>query len=105
MNREIEIKKMKGLKKGDTINLKGENYLVEDFREIHSEDKGKKKDEKQFIFKKLDSQGHLKGKYSLIRAKNTGDIKFYKAVEKKENSKDSFKYQARKSFFSCGKIK
>ncbi len=99
MNKVIELNKPKKLKKGDKVQIKGADYIVREFRTIQSDKGAKKLNTKKISLIKEDGKGHLKGKYLAMQNEKTGETKFYKGIEQREISPNSFKFQSVKSMF------
>jgi hypothetical protein len=99
MNKEVEITRLKKLKKGDKIKLKDRNYIIEDFKEISSDKEGRKVEAKEVILRGEGKEEHLKGKYAIIYNEKTGETKFCRMIEEKEASPNEFKFKSQKTFF------
>lgn len=100
----IEIQKLKKLKKGDKIKVKGEEYIVEDFKDIYHDDESKKMAVREIILNKKKGTGDLKGKHALTYNEKTGEIKMFKGIQEREVSPGGFKFSSKKVFFSHRKI-
>jgi len=99
----IKIQKSKKLKKGDRITIKGQEYEVEDFKDVRSDDQPKKMELKRIVLKKVGGIGDLKSKYAAVYDEKTGEIKLYRETEERniEQSKygNKFEYKSEKTFF------
>ncbi|MBS3084525.1 hypothetical protein J4411_01275 [Candidatus Pacearchaeota archaeon] len=95
MNNKI---KLRNLKKGDLVNIRGENYEIKNFDEKYHGDE--KIIEADLIKEKEEgnSLGHKKFKMSYNE--KTGDKKFYRESEEKEVSDNSFTFKSSKVFIN-----
>jgi len=103
----IKINKAKNFKKGDKIEIKGEEYLVEDF-DVHMEKNGNDFMEgREIILTKVGEKPKvlLKQKYALKYNKKDKEVRFYKLVQEKETFPGGFKFKSRGAWISYQKIK
>lgn len=109
------IEKLPKFKKGEKINIKGENYIVENFSETYHNDdervisielikEGEKPEE---IKTKEQLRKHLSGyqKYVLSYNEKTGERKFYKLIKEKEIFPKGFQIRSKISFYHYKEIK
>lgn len=99
----IQIQKLKKLKKGDKIKIKGQEYEVEDFNDIRNDDESKKTAMREIILSKKKGIGDLKGKYAIMYDEKTGEIKMYKGIQERNFKRwkhgSSFEFKSEKTFF------
>jgi len=103
----VSIEKLKKLKKGDFVRIKGEKYKVEnlDKKVFHNEKTGEKKGVKEILLSNFsgNSKKAMKQRYVVRYNEKDQKIEFYKMSQEKEVSPGTFKFKSIKSSFSYKK--
>ena len=98
------INKLKKLKKGEKVKIKGEDYLIEDFKDksLNDEKTGENAETKEIVLSKFgkNSKKLLRERYAVRYNKDKKTIQIGKVSEKGEKFKDGFSYEKNSAIMS-----